>query len=212
MNAEQGKDKRNRNRLRQWAAILAVPLFLAGTALFSFLWNVPLDKLAVPRKADSPPVVLFNEPSSPAVRAIPGDPSLQPVVLSLLQHYAETVSNAGHLDFSGYAPQEVEIRMDGLSIGLSPSLAVFNFRTKYGFSMQTSKKPDATDRAVYQWLKNMMQAEEPEKPGGRLTQPSNRTDAALSNPSSSRKSCGTAGSSVQGIIVPAPEDDSIHRL
>ena len=33
--------------------------------------------------------------------------------------------------------------------------------------MQTSRKPDAADRAVYQWLKNMMQPEEPEESGGR---------------------------------------------
>ena len=52
---------------------------------------------------------------------------------------------------------------DGLSIGLSPSLAVFNFRTKYGFSMQTSRKPDASDRAIYQWLKNRMKMEKREK-------------------------------------------------
>lgn len=160
-------NKRSRNRLRQWAAILGTPLFLAGTALFSFLWNVPLDKLAIPRAADASAVVFLNRPSSPAGRAIPSDPSLQPAVLSLLKHYAETVTNAGRLDFASHAPQEVEIRMEGLSIGLSPSLAVFHFRTKYGFSMQTSKKPDAADRAVYQWLKNMMQAEEPEKSGER---------------------------------------------
>lgn len=205
MDAEQDNDKRKKNRLRPWLAILAVPLFLAGTALFSFLWNVPLDKLAAPHRVDSSTVILFRESSSPLVRTIPAAPSL-------LNHYAATVSNAGHLDFTSHAPQEVEIRMDGLSIGLSPSLAVFNFHTKYGFSMQTSKKPDATDRAVYQWLKNVMQAAEPEEPGGALTQPSNRTGAALSNPSSSRKSCGTAGSSAQGAVAPGPEDDSIQRL
>ena len=85
--------------------------------------------------------------------------SIQP----FLKHYVETVTNAGRLDFSSHVPQEVEIRMEGLSIGLSPSLAVFNFRTKYGFSMQTSRKPDASDRAIYQWLKNRMKAEKREK-------------------------------------------------
>ena len=74
-----------------------------------------------------------------------------------------TVTNAGRLDFSSHVPQEVEIRMEGLSIGLSPSLAAFNFRTKYGFSMQTSRKPDASDRAIYQWMKNRMKAEKREK-------------------------------------------------
>ena len=77
--------------------------------------------------------------------------------------HVETITNAGRLDFSSHVPQEVEIRMEGLSIGLSPSLAVFNFRTKYGFSMQTSRKPDASDRAIYQWLKNRMKAEKREK-------------------------------------------------
>lgn len=186
MDAEQDKDKRSRNRLRQWAAILA------GTALFSFLWNVPLDKLTAPRAANAPAAVFLHKPSSPPVRAIPGDPFLEPIVLSVLHHYAETVRNAGHLDFISYAPQEVEVRMEGLSIGLSPSLAVFNFHTKYGFSMQTSKKPDAADRAVYQWLKTVMRPEGPEERKGALTQPSNGTGPELSNPSSIRKSCGTA--------------------
>lgn len=160
-----GKDnnKRSRNRLRQWASILAVPVFLAGTALFSFLWNVPLDKLAVPRAADAPASVFVKSPSSSVVRAIPKDSSLQPAVSSLVRHYAETVTNAGHLDFASHAPQEVEIRMEGLTIGLSPSLVVFNFRTRYGFHMQTSRKPDSGDRAVYQWLKNRMQVKKPGK-------------------------------------------------
>lgn len=201
MNKEQDKDQKRRNRLRCWTAILAVPLFLAGTALFSFLWNVPLDNLAAPRRTDSSPAILFKGPSSPAVRAVPNHPSLEPGIFSLLRHYAETISNAGHLDFTTHAPQDVEIRMDGLTIGLSPSLAVFNFETRYGFRMQTSRKPDATDRAVYQWLKETMQPEEPAEPETALTQPSNGTGAALSNSSSSLKSCGTAGSS-------APEPDA----
>jgi len=158
----QSNNNRSRNRLRQWASILSVPVFLAGTALFSFLWNVPLDKLAVPRAADAPASVFVKSPSSPVVRAALKDPSLQPAVFSLIRHYAETITNAGRLDFASYAPQEVEIRMEGLSIGLSSSLVVFNFRTRYGFNMQTSRKPDAGDRAVYQWLKNRMQEEEPE--------------------------------------------------
>lgn len=95
------------------------------------------------------------------------DSSFLAGIQPFLEHYAGSVSNAGRLDFTTHAPQEVEIRMDGLSIGLSPSLAVFNFHTRYGFSMQTSRKPDAADRAVYQWLKNMMQPEEPEESGGR---------------------------------------------
>ncbi|WP_288928542.1 hypothetical protein [uncultured Akkermansia sp.] len=161
-----GKDngkKRNKNRLRQWVSILAIPVFLAGTALFSFLWNVPMDKLAAPRAADAPVAVLFREPCSPAVRTISKDSSLHPSIFCLIKNYVGTVTNAGRLDFSSHVPQEVEIRMEGLSIGLSPSLAVFNFRTKYGFSMQTSRKPDASDRAIYQWMKNRMKAEKREK-------------------------------------------------
>ena len=93
-------------------------------------------------------------------------PKIPPFIrqfFSLIKNYVGTVTNAGRLDFSSHVPQEVEIRMEGLSIGLSPSLAVFNFRTKYGFSMQTSRKPDASDRAIYQWLKNRMKAEKREK-------------------------------------------------
>ena len=100
---------------------------------------------------------------SPAVRTISKDSSLHPSIFSLIKNYVGTVTNAGRLDFSSHVPQEVEIRMEGLSIGLSPSLAVFNFRTKYGFSMQTSRKPDASDRAIYQWMKNRMKAEKREK-------------------------------------------------
>lgn len=91
------------------------------------------------------------------------EPSFLASIQPFLKHYVETITNAGRLDFSSHVPQEVEIRMEGLSIGLSPSLAVFNFRTKYGFSMQTSRKPDASDRAIYQWLKNRMKAEKREK-------------------------------------------------
>ena len=91
------------------------------------------------------------------------EPSFLASIQPFLKHYVETVTNAGRLDFSSHVPQEVEIRMEGLSIGLSPSLAVFNFRTKYGFSMQTSRKPDASDRAIYQWLKNRMKAKKREK-------------------------------------------------
>ena len=140
-----GKDngkKRNKHRLRLWASILAIPVFLAGTALFSFLWNVPMDKLAAPRAADAPVAVLFREPCSPAARTMSRGSSLQPAILSLIKNYVGTVTNAGRL---------------------SPSLAVFNFRTKYGFSMQTSRKPDASDRVIYQWLKNRMQTEKREK-------------------------------------------------
>ena len=97
------------------------------------------------------------------MRTIFRDSSLQPTIFSLIKNYVGTVTNAGHLDFSSHVPQEIEIRMEDLSIGLSPSLAVFNFRTKYGFSMQASRKPDASDRAIYQWLKNRMKAEKREK-------------------------------------------------
>lgn len=210
MNTEQ--DRNQGRTLRRWIAMLAVPLFLTGTALFSFLWNVPLDKLAAPRRADASPAVLLREASSPAVRTVPNHPSLEPAILSMLRHYTETISNAGHLDFTSHAPQEVEIRMDGLSISLGPSLAVFNFETRYGLRMQTSRKPDAADRAVYQWLKDTMQPEEPAEPETALTQPSNGTGAALSNPSSCRKSCGTERSSAREPDAPGPEDDSLQRL
>ena len=196
----------------KWIAALAVPLFLLGTGLFSFLWNVPLNTLRPAHSAAAPPAILIREASSPENHPMTLDPSFLAGIQPFLEHYAGSVSNAGRLDFTTHAPQEVEIRMDGLSIGLSPSLAVFNFRTRYGFSMQTSRKPDAADRAVYQWLKNMMQPEEPEESEGRLTQASNGTGSALSNPSSSRKSCGTAGSSAKGATAPAPEDDPIQRL
>lgn len=149
------------NKPGKWIAVLAVPLFLLGTGLFSFLWNVPLNTLRPAYSAPTPPVILIRNNSSPENHATALPPSFLAGIQPFLEHYAGSVSNAGHLDFTTHAPQEVEIRMDGLSIGLSPSLAVFNFHTRYGFSMQTSKKPNAADRAVYQWLKNMMQSEGP---------------------------------------------------
>ena len=155
------------NKPGKWIAVLAVPLFLLGTGLFSFLWNVPLNTLRAAHSATAPPAILIRKASSPENHPMALDSSFLAGIQPFLEHYAGSVRNAGRLDFTTHAPQEVEIRMDGLSIGLSPSLAVFNFHTKYGFSMQTSRKPDAADRAVYQWLKNMMQPEEPEESGGR---------------------------------------------
>ena len=141
----------------------AVLLFLLGTGLFSFLWNVPLNTLRPAHAIAAPSAILVRENSSPERCRMALEPSFLASIQPFLKHYVETVTNAGRLDFSSHVPQEVEIRMEGLSIGLSPSLAVFNFRTKYGFSMQTSRKPDASDRAIYQWLKNRMKAKKREK-------------------------------------------------
>lgn len=190
------------NKPGKWIAVLAVPLFLLGTGLFSFLWNVPLNTLRAPHSDTAPPAILIRKASSPENHLMALDSSFLSGIQPFLEHYAGSVSNAGRLDFTTHAPQEVEIRMDGLSIGLSPSLVVFNFETRYGFRMQTSRKPDAADRAVYQWLKNTMQPEEPAEPETALTQPSNGTGPALSNPSSSLKSCGPAGSSAREPDAP----------
>lgn len=148
-----------KTRFGKWAAFLAVPLFLLSTGIFSFLWNVPLNKLAVPRTGMLPSV-LFRSESSPGKAAIPMSPELLPGIRPLLEHYAGAVNNAGHIDFHTYAPPEVQICMEGLSIGMNSDLVVFNFETRYGFSMQTSKKPNAYDRTVYQWLKSIAQTEE----------------------------------------------------
>lgn len=135
----------------KWAAMLAVPLFLLGTAAFSFLWNVPLNTLSAPRAAASPPEVLLRKtPGNPALRA---DPDLVPPVL--LEHYAAAVTNAGHVSFAAFAPPEVEIRLDHLVIGMNENLVVFNFRTRYGFHLRTCRKPGPRERFLYQWLKTM---------------------------------------------------------
>ena len=151
------------NKRVKWLGALTVLLFLLGTGLFSFLWNVPLNTLRPAHAIAAPSAILVRENSSPERCRMALEPSFLASIQPFLKHYVETVTNAGRLDFSSHVPQEVEIRMEGLSIGLSPSLAVFNFRTKYGFSMQTSRKPDASDRAIYQWLKNRMKAEKREK-------------------------------------------------
>ena len=106
-----------------------------GTGLFSFLWNVPLNTLRPAHAIAAPSAILVRENSSPERCRMALEPSFLASIQPFLKHYVETVTNAGRLDFSSHVPQEVEIRMEGLSIGLSPSLAVFNFRTKYGFSI-----------------------------------------------------------------------------
>ena len=151
------------NKRVKWLGALVVLLFLLGTGLFSFLWNVPLNTLRPAHAIAAPSAILVRENSSPERCRMALEPSFLASIQPFLKHDVETVTNAGRLDFSSHVPQEVEIRMEGLSIGLSPSLAVFNFRTKYGFSMQTSRKPDASDRAIYQWLKNRMKAKKREK-------------------------------------------------
>lgn len=151
------------NKRVKWLGALAVLLFLLGTGLFSFLWNVPLNTLRPAHAITAPSAIFVRENSSPERCRMALEPSFLDSIQPFLKHYVKTVTNAGRLDFSSHVPQEVEIRMEGLSIGLSPSLAVFNFRTKYGFSMQTSRKPDASDQAIYQWLKNRMKAEKREK-------------------------------------------------
>lgn len=155
MRAESNNNKCGNNQLRFWAAILTIPLFLAGTALFSFLWNVPMDKLMLPYSKGSPITILVKT-SSNTQRSIQCEQPEHSFLFLPLEQYAQNITNAGHLDFSNYSLQKIEIRMDHVSIGLSPSLIIFNFRTKYGFCMQTSKKPNATDRAIYQWLKNKL--------------------------------------------------------
>lgn len=152
---------RLKNALGRWAAILAVPFFLVVTALFSFLWNVPLHTLGAPR-ADVPPVILIaDEPGKPVRKA---DPSWLPGILPLLEHYAATVNNAGHVSFSTQAPPEVEIRLDHLTIGMNGGTAVFRFRTKYGFRLQTSRRLVPRERAIYQWLKDIPPLREKERP------------------------------------------------
>ena len=45
-----------------------------------------------------------------------------------------------------------------LVIGMNAGKVIFNFRTKYGFYLQTSRKLTARDRAIYEWLKNLPRA------------------------------------------------------
>ncbi|WP_290504459.1 hypothetical protein [Akkermansia sp.] len=151
----------------KWIAVLAVPLFLLGTGLFSFLWNVPLNTLRAAHSATAPPAILIRKASSPENHPMALDSSFLAGIQPFLEHYVGSVSNAGRLDFTTHDPQEVEIRMDGLSIGLSPSLAVFNFHTRYGFSMQTSRKPDAADHHNKLYLKTLSNKKKKKESGGR---------------------------------------------
>ena len=139
--------------LGKWCSILAIPLFILGTAVFSFLWNIPLDKLCAPRPGDTPPAVFLRDTPSASSRAV--DPFLLRDLLPMLDYYTAAINNCGHIDFTSYAPAEVEIRMGHLVIGMNARKIVFNFRTKYGFHMQTSRKPGPNDRVIYEWLKSL---------------------------------------------------------
>lgn len=86
------------------------------------------------------------------------DSSLLPCILPVLNHYVGSINNCGHVDFTSYAPAEAEIRLDHLVIGMNAGKVIFNFRTKYGFYLQTSRKLTARDRAIYEWLKNLPRA------------------------------------------------------
>lgn len=200
------------NKPGKWIAVLAVPLFLLGTGLFSFLWNVPLNTLRAAHSATAPPAILIRKASSPENHPIALDSSFLAGIQPFLEHYAGSVSNAGRLDFTTHDPQEVEIR-DGRALHRpEPFPGDFQFphqvRVQHADEQKTGRcrpgglpvaeKHDATGRAG--------------GIGGTLTQASNGTGSALSNPSSSRKSCGTAGSSAKGATASAPEDDPIQRL
>ena len=144
------------NKRVKWLGHTAVLLFSWARGCFP-LWNVPLNTLGRPCHHSSFRHFCQGKffPNAAAWLWNLLLASIQP----FLKHYVETVTNAGRLDFSSHVPQEVEIRMEGLFHRPEPFSGRFNFRTKYGFSMQTSRKPDASDRAIYQWLKNRMKAE-----------------------------------------------------
>ena len=101
------------NKRVKWLGALAVLLFLLGTGLFSFLWNVPLNTLRPAHAIAAPSAILVRENSSPERCRMALEPSFLASIQPFLKHYVETVTNAGRLDFSSHVPQEVEIRMEG---------------------------------------------------------------------------------------------------
>lgn len=52
------------NKRVKWLGALAVLLFLLGTGLFSFLWNVPLNTLRPAHAIAAPSAILVRENSS----------------------------------------------------------------------------------------------------------------------------------------------------
>ena len=104
---------RSVNKRVKWLGALAVLLFLLGTGLFSFLWNVPLNTLRPAHAIAAPSAILVRENSSPERCRMALEPSFLASIQPFLKHYVETVTNAGRLDFSSHVPQEVEIRMEG---------------------------------------------------------------------------------------------------
>ena len=80
-----------KNTFGKWCAILAVPIFLLGTAVFSFLWNIPFDKLSALRPGESPPAILFRDGPSPS--PCPADSSLLPCILPVVNHYVGGINN-----------------------------------------------------------------------------------------------------------------------
>lgn len=146
--------------LRKWAAILAVPAFLLATGLFAFLWNIPLNTLATPVPETAVPEIRLKADPASGRPEITMTDSLARYVRTVLTHYLTFVNNAGHVDPASYAPLELEIRMGTATIGMSEELMVFNFDTKYGFRIQTSKKPDEYDLSIFRYLKGLMQMEQ----------------------------------------------------
>ncbi len=85
------------NKRVKWLGALAVLLFLLGTGLFSFLWNVPLNTLRSAHAIAAPSAILVRENSSPERCRMALEPSFLASIQPFLKHYVETVTNATNL-------------------------------------------------------------------------------------------------------------------
>ncbi len=111
----------------------------------AFLWNIPLDKLAVKQEKNCPLSIRLNGQELPD--------EITEFARPMIEHFAAHVINAGRIDFSDGGAAEVEIRLGTLTIRLDEATAVFRFQTKAGTHLQTRKTPGSYERYIYRWFK-----------------------------------------------------------
>lgn len=151
-------------RMRRWAAILALPVFLVGTAIFSFLWNVPLHQICQPLQPDRTFSVLLYPPLSGAGSSLAMSEKLAQEQLPMLEHYLQELNNAGHISLMTYVPQGLGIRAPDLYIFMQDDRIIFNFKTKYGPWLQTTRSMNSYDRMIFQWMRSVFQYQESLRP------------------------------------------------
>ncbi len=136
--------KKRRFSCAGWGWIVFI-LFLLMTAVMAFLWNIPLNNLAVEQEKNSPLSIRLNGQELPH--------EITEFARPMIEHFAAHVINAGRIDFSDAGAAEVEIRLGTFTVLLDETEAVFHFQTKTGGYLQTRKTSGSYERHIYQWIK-----------------------------------------------------------